>query len=449
MNIDDYQINIIFKNIEGLFYKNERISQNISLNYAANALYLNKGYLSELENGKKKLSTELIEHMNDFYGVDFERDENDYISSILVLRNAFKADFFMNINQKSKILQKYIIESATLNKITYSFFINHLISFYYLIDTNSNKKEIENERNFIINNQQAFSSEQLSIFHCILGNYLKFQDGSLYEAEEHYNIALSYASPTSISYAMTTFQLISLLAKKQKSPLALKQCQLARNILINHSNYRRLVEIDILESNILSFLGMHIDAIQNLENLLNIISDDLKYLDIKSRIYYSLSICSLSNKNYEDSIRYAEAARKNTNYSIDVSKEISYSLYMQGKYDLCIKYINDNYSSCSKENYLFLAALKSKIKNDNYSFETNLAKYYDCIMNNSNYSTVPLVLHFFLNYYSEHNDIYLENKTLLDLNALGEFRLSSTNSELLKALNQKFPQKQSIPDISK
>ena len=435
MNIYNSPLESLYRNIEGSFFKIEREKQNISLNYAAKELFLNKGYLSELENGKKKLSNELIQQMNAFYDVNFICYKNDYLISLSLLKKAFNAGFFLDADKRAETLEQYVNKINITNKISYSFFINHIIIFYHLIITKSSKKEIQEEADFIMNNQRAFSNEELSIFHCIFGSYLKYNSISLTEAEEHYLISQDYSSYSSTVHAMVSFQLISLYAKTQRAPLALEQCQIARQILSEHLNYRRLGEIDILESTILSFLGMHTIAIKKLKSLLEILPENNdEFSNVRSRIYYSLSICCFQQKKYDDSIRFAKLASSNSSYHIDVSKEISYSLYMQNKYDSCLEYIKNQLPLCTNEDQLFLLAIKADIENNCKEFENNLTKYYEYVLNNGNYITLPLVLHIFLNFYTKRNNVVFENKTLRDLNSLGEFRLSYKNSNLLNAL---------------
>ena len=83
-------------NLSGTYFRNHRITDGLSLVYVAENISMNKGYLSDIENGKRPFSKGVILQLNQFYDINFEEDESEYKSLKTCLHDAFNAMFNYN-----------------------------------------------------------------------------------------------------------------------------------------------------------------------------------------------------------------------------------------------------------------------------------------------------------------------------------------------------------------
>ena len=129
-----------FRSILGAFLKFQRENDNISLNYVADSLSMNKGYLSEVENGRRSLSEKHYSTMMDFYDVNFNFDKSILEKLRLELVKAY--ELFIDLNP----LEYDVIHKLILNKEkyenSYGFFVFQLILLFYNVRFARNEKEI-------------------------------------------------------------------------------------------------------------------------------------------------------------------------------------------------------------------------------------------------------------------------------------------------------------------
>lgn len=66
-------------NLTGAYFRHQRIIDGLSLTYVADAISMNKGFLSDLENGKRNFPDGTINQLNDFYNLKFDDSLKYYI----------------------------------------------------------------------------------------------------------------------------------------------------------------------------------------------------------------------------------------------------------------------------------------------------------------------------------------------------------------------------------
>ena len=72
--IDNKELEL--RRILGAYLKYQREFDDLSLNYVSESLNINKGYLSEVENGKRNLSYNHYDEIMDFYDIKFNFEKN-------------------------------------------------------------------------------------------------------------------------------------------------------------------------------------------------------------------------------------------------------------------------------------------------------------------------------------------------------------------------------------
>ncbi len=92
----------------GGFFRNYRINDGLSLAYVADSIRMNKGFLSDLENGKRNFPNGTIQQLSNFYDISFDENQQLYDEACDILSEAFKALFFANQTEESDILKKAV-----------------------------------------------------------------------------------------------------------------------------------------------------------------------------------------------------------------------------------------------------------------------------------------------------------------------------------------------------
>ena len=62
----------LLRSIAGAYFKQQRLSKDLSLIEASEALHLNKGFLSDLEHGNRHFPEGIINQLNSFYSCNFD-----------------------------------------------------------------------------------------------------------------------------------------------------------------------------------------------------------------------------------------------------------------------------------------------------------------------------------------------------------------------------------------
>ena len=62
----------LLRSIAGAYFKQQRLSKDLSLIEASKALHLNKGFLSDLEHGNRHFPEGIINQLNSYYSCNFD-----------------------------------------------------------------------------------------------------------------------------------------------------------------------------------------------------------------------------------------------------------------------------------------------------------------------------------------------------------------------------------------
>lgn len=404
----------------GAYFRSHRINDGLSLVYVADSTGINKGFLSDLENGKRHFPEGTVQQLNEFYGIQFEENQALYVKITHILENAFNMLFLANETQETNIL-KSAIQNTNKYEHTSGYFIFQIIKLHYYLRINKNDEQVKNIQKLLESNLDALSQEHLSILYCLLGIYYKRHNTSIFIAETYLNKSIDLSTSNSKTYAYSLFQLISLYGRTNRNALAYSYCEKSRNVFTRLNNYTTMFYIDFSQCNCLISMELYNNAIQKLTELLNNIDQSSnKYI---STIYHSLAWCYLLNNQYDECIKYTNLAVENKDPSCDLCYFIPYSYYKQNEYLKCLDYI-ESHLECTDDFYKpFLQAISARIQKQNGKFENIIISYYKSLLQNNVYEDIPLIQNFILDYYKEINNKDMMIKILMDIKLFNDKNL--------------------------
>ena len=404
-------------NLTGAYFRHQRIIDGLSLTYVADSIRMNKGFLSDLENGKRNFPNGTIQQLSNFYDISFDENQQLYDEACDILNEAFKALFFANQTEESDIL-KNAVENTNIYENSSAYFVFKIIELHYHMRISNNNTQIEYIRELVESNLDALSLANISIFYCLLGIYYKRKSVSIFIAENYLNKSLELSSSNSKVYAYSLFQLISLCARTNRIALAYSYCEKARNIFNRLNNYTTLFYIDFSQCNCLISMGLYDFATAKLKELLSDINQSNK--EHVPKIHHSLAWCYLLNCQYSECIKYTNLAIENKDPSCDLCYFIPYSYYKQNEYLKCLDYIESHLEYADDFYKPFLQAISARIQKQNVDFEKNIILYYQSLLQNNVYEDIPLIQNFILDYYTETNNKDMMIKILIDIKSFND-----------------------------
>lgn len=414
-------------NLTGAYFRHQRIIDGLSLTYVADSIRMNKGFLSDLENGKRNFPDGTIQQLSNFYDISFDENQQLYDEACDILNEAFKALFFANQAEESDILKK-AVENTNIYENSSAYFVFKIIELHYHMRISNNNIQIEYIRELVESNLDALSLANISIFYCLLGIYYKRKSVSIFIAENYLNKSLELSSSNSKVYAYSLFQLISLCARTNRVALAYSYCEKARNIFNRLNNYTTLFYIDFSQCNCLISMGLYDFATAKLKELLSDINQSNK--EYVSKIHHSLAWCYLLNCQYSECIKYTNLAIENKDPSCDLCYFIPYSYYKQNEYLKCLDYIESHLEYADDFYKPFLQAISARTQKQNVDFEKNIILYYQSLLQNNVYEDIPLIQNFILDYYTETNNKDMMIKILIDIKSFNDKDLTLKSSTL-------------------
>ena len=414
-------------NLTGAYFRHQRIIDGLSLTYVADSIRMNKGFLSDLENGKRNFPNGTIQQLSNFYDISFDENQQLYDEACDILNEAFKALFFANQTEESDILKK-AVENTNIYENSSAYFVFKIIELHYHMRISNNNTQIEYIRELVESNLDALSLANISIFYCLLGIYYKRKSVSIFIAENYLNKSLELSSSNSKVYAYSLFQLISLCARTNRVALAYSYCEKARNIFNRLNNYTTLFYIDFSQCNCLISMGLYDFATAKLKELLSDINQSNK--EHVPKIHHSLAWCYLLNCQYSECIKYTNLAIENKDPSCDLCYFIPYSYYKQNEYLRCLDYIESHLEYADDFYKPFLQAISARIQKQNVDFEKNIILYYQSLLQNNVYEDIPLIQSFILDYYTETNNKDMMIKILIDIKSFNDKNLTLKSSTL-------------------
>lgn len=433
--IDNKELEL--RRILGAYLKYQREFDDLSLNYVSESLNINKGYLSEVENGKRNLSYNHYDEIMDFYDIKFNFEKNILeeitIKLYEILRNYINA----NIVSEKEIF-KEVFQDKNRYSDSYGFFVFKLIQLFYHIRFQiDNTCEIDELKELIKKYLFLYTEEEKAIFYDILAQYYIIR--KKYSKSYDYLIKAREVCPdiTNVTALRATilYHITIVLQRLNKPSLAFICCREAMNEFRKEKIYNRLFYLDIYEGNCLSRMQLYLEA----EKVYLSVLENTFFLNdarLTCTIYDNLSWNCLKNKKYEDSIFYAKKSIELGNNSDDAYTHIAYSLFKLDKKSECIEFINnlegDNINEFSR---MLNNIILYRILNEDRKLLYELEQYYDGCKVNGDYEMELLVRNLQLDFYKEKKDfeaaVFVNNQIQATLDKNNEEDFSKLSSLIL------------------
>lgn len=417
-----------YERIVGAYLRYQRKIQNISLISLSKSMNINKGFLSDLENGKRHFPEGVVQQFCDILKIEFNEDISSYKQSISYLLNVFN-DYCYNISyENSNIKNLSFLTKNLLNSL--GFFPILICHFYHCFFIEKNNTDASQIKIIIDRNIKCLSINELSIYYCFLGLYFKMHKDKT-TSISYFNKSMEYCSKSSNVYTMDIFNLIDLYSSTNNSLIAYNYLYEAKFSLDQNDNYIRLFECNLLECNILTRLHMYEQSKEKLLKILSHSESNLKnnnYLNIFRHLAWN----ALLSENYDDCIKYTKLARDNENAFNGLCYFIPFSYYKKGDIENCLNALNDEYIQANSIYKPFLYAIRARIQHKDEMFEKHILKCYECAISIQEFDGIHFILDMMIEYYDEKG----KDKKLIyafkDMKQFQEHHLTRKNSFVLK-----------------
>lgn len=416
--------------IAGAFYRYHRAKQNLSLTDVGKAINVNKGFLSELENGKRHFPDGITAQLNKALKITFNTDTNLWVQSKEYLIKIYNNFFFENDKSNIEIYDKLAKEKNQLI-YSYGFFIMNIISLYYYLRIKANSQKVDEIIELLDNNIHCLQYDELAIYYSLLGIYHKRDTTAQHLALECLEKSNQFCDSSSIIFLMNEFQLISIYARLNQPLKAYKKCIQLKYRLRESNNYNRSISLDITECNILTNLGDYNEAKNKLLNILNTV--DNEFLNVhKINIYHSLAWIYLHTNELNNCIKYTNLALESNDTSYDLSYFIPFSYLKSNLESEALEACEKSLTYCGDIYKYLILSIKHKIKKNDKSFEKCALTYYRLALKNSIFEDIPVILELMYKYYDEKNNLASLTNILKDIKLYSERALSYKTSFVFK-----------------
>ncbi|WP_289114021.1 helix-turn-helix domain-containing protein [uncultured Dubosiella sp.] len=386
--------------IAGAYYRLHRRGQKRSLIALAKELRMNKGFLSDLENGKRHFPEGTVSQINEILNVSFDEDQNLWRQAREDLFQLFEYFFF---EQTERICSKYeeIQKSEEERLHSYGFFVSLMIKLFYFLRIVQDDEKVRQIKMVIDQNLNCLQNDELAVYYCLLGIFYKRNTMDNPIALDCFLKSGELCNPNSHVHAMNTFQLISVYAELNQPVIAYKKCLEAREVLKLCNNYSRLITVDMFECVVLTDLRLFLEAKEKLLHLL--VSSNNEYLNYPTgQIYHNLAWNALLSENYEECIQYAKRAKLEKDSSPDLCYYVPFSLFKLNRVEEAFKACEKaEEEECDTSYRLFLRAIKDRINGQDEQFEHSILAYYQSLLENKRYEDISFIQDFMLDYFEE------------------------------------------------
>lgn len=201
----------LLRSIAGAYFKQQRLSKDLSLIEVSKALHLNKGFLSDLEHGNRHFPDGTINQLNSFYSCNFNESLSLREDAEKILTSAYTFLF-----QKQRAKEINILSEAFSSKkeSSYSFLTYTILKLFYHIRVSNDTNALTECKLLLDHYCHALSDYEKSVYYSLLALFYKRDISKAKVAHECLILSYSYCSSNSIVFAMNAFQEIAILGTK-------------------------------------------------------------------------------------------------------------------------------------------------------------------------------------------------------------------------------------------
>ncbi len=420
--------NVNYEKLVGAYFRYQRKKQNISLVSFSKIMNINKGFLSDLENGKRHFPEGIIQQFSSYFNINFDDSLTSYFESKQYLHKVYN-DLFFQVKIDDTIIQD--LNSKCEKYFNSLGFFNILIlQFYESFQIQNDHKKAQEISNLIESNISCLENDELSIYYSLVGIYY-FKQNNMILAKEAFEKSYTLCIESSYTNALNMFFMIMVSIRTNDPLKAYVFYTHAKYLLEKHHNFIRLFECDILKCCILTHMNLYEEAKSNLLQILNYSNTNFKNNE-EYLIYHHLAYNALFAKNYDDCIKYTQLARKQNNTYDYLCTFIPYSYYKKGEQKKALLTLNNEYINAKSEFRPFLYAIRARIQHKDTMFEKHILKCYKNILSIQEFDGIKFVLDILIEYYDEKNNEKMLLYSFKDMKQFQENQLTVKNSFVLK-----------------
>lgn len=349
-------------------------------------------YISEIENGNKKIYEPTISKLFSLIGIDFNFNQTT-LDEVYVL---FEEMIHVYLNHDLKKRKAYMVKLTSNPAWEFSYA-------YPLIQLTKFMATVLDEIDFFYDDINAKCEELITIFnnheksiYLLMKAIYEFYDlGRFESAKDNLKKSIQY-SPEAAITGFAYNQLGNLITLDYHLSMALEYQKKGIEILKKYGYYRRSIQLELMVGNILAelrrFDEMKQQYLKTYDFAITYNNDD-----IKRKSLYNLAYYSMYGRRYEDAITYANQVIKMNYYLTEcyyilawVYMEMEDNVNFEKYYHYLEKtnkhddYIIDHYEKCLKAKlnnkdktyYKTLVDLYKKLNKKGYAFDQVMALEY-------------------------------------------------------------------------
>ncbi len=389
--------------IIGSYISNHRKTDGISLNYVAECLGINKGTLSQIENGKRDIDSETLNQMLKFLDLKFECNISELIELKKEVLTFLDALIDMNRNRIDSIYKNIFKENINRNSLCYFHYL--LLEYSYKLNLNNYSYELDNTFNILQEYLNVFDSFEKYLFYITASKQFSFKN-NFKQSHEFLNKAKTILPKDcdSIYLGVIYHKEANMYNFKFQGFKAYQSAKDALSCFHGKPYYERQKYISISEANALSILGLYSESESINLSLLNHIS--VNDYELINTLYNNLSWNYILSQEYDLAIHYATLAINNHFSKYLVELNIPLALFLKGDYskfsEVSYQFTNNNIEFIKDYILLLDSVTQNRIQNIE-SLSIKIIK--DC-QNQSNLKLLEITLIILRKYYLEQNDHY-------------------------------------------
>lgn len=321
--------------IYGLFFKELRKKNKYTIADLSKKTHYSSATLSNLENIKTIPNEDKLNFMLTFYHLP-----NDYFKSFSETIDALVDQLIIGIIYINDTVVEENLEKITQALIPYqntSLFL--VFNFCKVIHTlYYNQSVDEKDIHFLIDHSFYFSKELQYIIHVYIAYH--YLQPETYDLCEHYLYQAGQFNLSQHIYnLMTNYFLALLYSKKNDIVSSMKYLNYAQKDFVEHQNYKRLINLNIISSLQYMTMGEYSKAIEvNQNNLIAI--EEMNLTLERTTVLYNTAFIYIIRKEYDTALKYLLKIPK-TSLSKKHYSAIAYCLIEKNEFNKAIDYIND------------------------------------------------------------------------------------------------------------
>lgn len=386
--------------IIGIIIKNLRKEKNINLSDLSNKLDISSQFLSDIENGRKKINKNTINNIFNKLGIVFNW-EIDPFDELPLLFDTY-IHTYVSVDRENRM--KYSNMIINNKNWYYSFYYPYVLltkfSSRVLDDSNDDINLLIKKCDEVFD---LFSNNQKCIYFYFKGLYYHVDCANLIDGETHYLTAIQ-SNPFYEICGMAYYHLSHIKLHQLSLIQSLDYISKAKKIFFQFNDFRRIVACESLIGHVYLNKKDYFKMEKQYQKAL-LLSQSYSSKDEIDNITFNLAYGLMMAKQYEKAIYYGEKYLNENQYKEDLYYVLAWSYYQINQLKDCKFYldlIKESKVELSEEVKTYVTCLNYLIKSNYDSYYKKLVNYYNQIQSGNYNFDKMIVLERIIEYCKEH-----------------------------------------------